>query len=411
MIRHDDRPTKTPIAHRILPLLACAGVSLSVSASAAAQAPLTEARVAERIAERAAGALRAEVRAARARAAADAGVPHPNPSLEWEHQEAFDPNAQTQDLLWLRVPIDLSGRRAAQRRLRRLDALDAEMDAAVARRDAVAAGLRLFYGAIGAERRAALLAEAQEGLDEAARIAASREEAGHGSGYVTARLRLEASLGRSRLAEAELERDALRERLLRLLALPADTPLEGSLEATAGEAEDGELRELTAAREAEAEAAAARRAAGRAWIPRLTASGAYNRQTGPQTGQGYSVNLEVEVPVFDRGQPARAEAEAAEAAVGRYRGALENARAAELQAATTRLRGLRAERERLAGTLDSLDALVRATESGYREGERSLVEVLDAQRTALAARQRLLSLDLAIRLADVELRRAKGALQ
>jgi cobalt-zinc-cadmium efflux system outer membrane protein len=411
VIRRDDRTTKNPIAHRILAFLACAGLSLSTSASAVAQAPLTEARVTERIASRAADALRAEVRAARARAVADAGVPHPNPSLEWEHQEAFDPNAQSQDLLWLRVPIDLSGRRAAQRRLRRLDALDAEIDAAVARRDALATGLRLFYGALGAERRAVLLAEAQAELDDGARIAASREEAGHGSGYVTARLRLEASLGRSRLAEAELERDALRGRLLRLLELPADTPLQGSLEPAAAEPANGELPEITAAREAESEAAAAGRAAGRAWIPRLTASGAYNRQVGPQVGQGYSVNLEVEVPVFDRGQGARAEAAAAEEAVGRYRGALENVRAAEVRAAATRLRGLRAERERLAGSLDSLDALVRATESGYREGERTLVEVLDARRTVLAARERLLSLDLAIRLADVELRRATGALR
>lgn len=411
MTLDDSSPIKTPIHHRILVTLFGALVLCAAATPVAAQAPLTEAGVVERMASRGVAALRAEVRASRARAVAEAGVPHPNPSLEWEHQQAFAPNAQTQDLLWARVPIDVSGRREAERRLQRLDALEAEIDAVVARREAVAAGLRLFYQALGAEQRAALLTEAQQGLDEAARVATSREAAGQSSGYVAARLSLEASLGQSRVAEAELERDALRRRLLRLLGLPPDTPLEGSLALTNESPATGERAELRAARDAEDEVAAATRAARRAWIPRLNVSGAYNRQTGPQLGHGYGLGLEVELPFFDRGQGARAEAEAAAEAVGRYRAALEGHVTAEAEAAALRLRGLRTERARLAGTLDSLDTLLRAAETGYREGERSLVELLDAQRTALAARERLSNLDLAIRLADVELRRAMGALR
>ena len=86
--------------------------------------------------------------------------------------------------------------------------------------------------------------------------------------------------------------------------------------------------------------------------------------------------------------------------------------AGELREARLRLAGLMAERRRFAeaGTLQ-LGLLRRAAQTGFEGGERTLVELIDARRATISVAQRHLALDLAVRLADVDLRRASGALQ
>ncbi|MEQ8889671.1 MAG: hypothetical protein RID93_18645, partial [Sandaracinaceae bacterium] len=53
----------------------------------------------------------------------------PNPSVEWERQEAFAPNAQAQDIIRLVVPLDLSGRPATRRALAEVEARLSEAEA------------------------------------------------------------------------------------------------------------------------------------------------------------------------------------------------------------------------------------------------------------------------------------------
>lgn len=411
MISPSTVATKTPMAARILAASLLSVVSIGTPAMAQR---VTESEVAERARQRVLHALAPELRAARARAAAEVAAPHPNPVLEYERQQAFDNNAQTQDLLWLRVPLDFSGRRRADRALARLDAVDAEAEAALARTEAVTEALRLFYRTLAAERRVAVLEEAQTALDEGARVARSREEAGHGSGYVTARLALEASLGRSTVEQARLERDALRVRLLGWLGLADGTTLAGNfdVEAPDGAVDPSGRPEAQAVAALNEEAAAAGRAARSSWVPRLEVSGAYNRQSQPgAVGQGYGVGLGVELPISDRGQRQRAEAAAAAEVAERYAATVDDTLGAELRAARARLMGLLRERERLTASLGDTEVLVQAAEAGFREGERSLVELLDARRAALAAQDRLLTLDLAVRMADVEYRRTTGELR
>ena len=395
-------------------LLLLTTVLLGASGVASAQAPVTEVVVAQRARSRALLALVVDLRAARARAAADHIPLQPNPGLEWEHQAAFAPNAQTQDLLWAQIPIDPSGRRRAERELLRLDAIEAEAEAAVVRAEVVAEALGLFYRALGAERRLELLEATQATLDEAARIAQSREEAGEGSGYVTARLALEASLGRSAVEEARVESDALRTQLMGWLGLAAGAPLEGTFAVTPPTA-PGDASERPEARAVAGlvdQAAESQRAARAGWVPRLGVAGSYNRQAqGDVVGHGYGTRVEVELPLFDRGQREAAEADAAAEVIAAYDETFTDTLSAELRAARERLLGLLLERARLAETLDQADALMRAAEAGFREGERTLVELIDARRAALAAHERLLALDVAVRMADIEHRRAAGGLR
>jgi len=55
--------------------------------------------------------------------------------------------------------------------------------------------------------------------------------------------------------------------------------------------------------------------------------------------------------------------------------------------------------------------LVRAAESGYREGERSVLELLDAERARAEVEGRRLDLSLAEKRADIVLRAARGELE
>lgn len=361
------------------------------------------------------------VRAETARARASTEGLWPNPWVDWERQEAFAPNAQIQDLARLIVPLDLSGRRDARRALADVEAALGEADAAAARAQAIEGALALFYEVLAAERRLRSYEETQAALDEALRVVRSREATGEASGYASARLTLEAELARSRLEEARVQVAARRARLAALLG--ADAPpdrLSGTFEVERVPALGALLRdaaahrpELVALRDAEA---AARRAAGAAewaWIPRIDLSGGYNRQQGQAeniVGHGYVFHAAVEIPLFDHGQGERAQATAARSAVTAQRDALEARVAAEVRAEHARLSGVIAERERFgASVAEPAGVLARAAASGYRDGERSVVELVDAQRALADARERAIELDLAARRAELALRRASGA--
>jgi cobalt-zinc-cadmium efflux system outer membrane protein len=384
-------------------------------ASARAQA-WTEATVARLAAERAPRVLEAHAASRIARGAIEGEGLLPNPSLAWERQEAFDPNAQTQDIVTARVPLDLSGRPAARRALAELDAWRADADEAGARVSAVTVALAAFYRALAAERRVALFEEAQASLDEAVRVMAERRDAGDASGYETSRLALEAELARSRLAEARL--DALRARVglgapLGVEEVPA---LAGDLEATAPAPLEAWLARVERRPELEALARAAdaarraRDAADLAWLPRLDLAGGYNRVDGPVPGHGYALEVSVEVPLFDHGQGERARAAAAAEAVDAIRDVVVIRARAEVRAAHAALVGALAERARFGAATDAArEELARAVASGYRDGERTLVERIDAQRAVVENGERRLALDLAARLADVRLRGAVGA--
>lgn len=409
-------PTRrTPMANRIL------GVALVLSVSpahhASAQDSWTDRTVSARARERAPLVLAARASARRARARIEGVGLHPNPSLEWEHQESFAPNAQGQDLVSAIIPFDLSGRRDAARRLAELTAEESEVHASRVGLELSARALALFYGALAAERRVTLLNGAQEVLDEAARVLSSRQAVGEASGYERARLSLEAELGRSRLARAALGLSVSVQELAALLgegdstrAVSGDfdvarpAPLDELL-ARAAEGRP-ELRSLdsrmTIARRA-------RSAADTAWIPSFALLAGYNRQDGTQVGHGYTVGLRVDIPLFDRGQGERAEADAALSSLTEYGDALRVSVRAELGAARTRLEGVIAERRRFtAATGEATELLLRAANTGFEGGELTLVELLDARRAALQVAERRLALDLAVRLADVELRRITG---
>ncbi|MFK7990348.1 MAG: TolC family protein [Sandaracinaceae bacterium] len=405
---------KTPAAGRILGLVILSVIVLPTPVQA--QEPWTDARVSERARTHAPLALLARGEARRVRGRVEGVGLHPNPSIDYERQESFAPNAQTQDLARVVVPFELSGRRDAARQLAELSAEESETNASRVGLEVSAQALSLFYRALAAERRVALLDHAQEALDDAARILASRESAGEASGYESARLSLEVELARSRFARSRLAQEVVKQELAALLGEETTSSLAGDFDVAVPPSVDElmsraerTLPELASLDQRLSTARGARSAADSAWFPGFAVFGGYNRQEGPLVGHGYSVGMRVDIPLFDRGQGEQAEAEAAVRAVQEHGDALRVSLRAQIGAARARLEGVLAERSRFGdSTAEAVELVVRAAAAGFRGGERTLVELLDARRAALEVAERRVALDLAVRLADVELRRITG---
>jgi outer membrane protein TolC len=337
-------------------------------------------------------------------------------SLGWD-REAIPGGAASPeriDDLFLTVPLDLSSRRRAGVALARAEVASLRSRAARSQSDAVTASLFLFYDALAADREVAIASRAVARLDEAARVMERRQQAGTTSGYERTRLEVEAELARSALRGSEARSKAARAELALLLALDSSalklqgdlTPavvVEGSNTAAASRPSVKLLRQ------SEAEAREARAAGGWSWVPTLSLSGGVRIRETDVTSYGYVAGVSLSLPVFARGQEVIAESAARQRLADVQARAAERATEIEVQRAHRDLIASRAELERFEeATKDRVGLLERAAESGYREGARSIVELVDAQRTGTQVERRRLELQSAVKRAELALRAARG---
>jgi outer membrane protein TolC len=115
------------------------------------------------------------------------------------------------------------------------------------------------------------------------------------------------------------------------------------------------------------------------------------------------------IPLFDRARPERALAAAraaqAEAGAEAFRVVLRGEVGALREAVTQRRES--ADRYR-AEAVNSAAQIERIALVSYDAGERSILELLDAYRIGMSARVRQVTLDLAVRQAEIELEFATG---
>ena len=193
----------------------------------------------------------------------------------------------------------------------------------------------------------------------------------------------------------------------RAAAVAAPAPLE-HLQGAAR----GQRPELVAVARLQEAAQRARRIASWAWIPELSLRADYRIINDGADARGYTAAVSLGLPFFNRGQGVSTQADAALHSVTERSETLRDRIGGEVRAARQRLVGLLTERDRFAQVgFEHVDLLRRAIQTGFEGGERTLVELLDARRAAVAMARRGLALDLAVRLADVDLRRASGELQ
>jgi cobalt-zinc-cadmium efflux system outer membrane protein len=340
-----------------------------------------------------------------------AGV-YPNPSVSWQRERVT--GREQNDSILLTVPVDVSGRREAQSALARSSASTARARAARTQSEAVSASLDAFYAALAAERELEIARRAVARLDEAARVVRRRYEEGTTSGYERTRLEVEVELERSQLRQSEARVTSARATLAVLLgADPRTMELRGDFRTgdprSSAAAARREPRSITWIRAAQSDARDAVGAARWAWVPTLSLSGGLRVSEWPDTQYGYVAGVSLTLPVFSRGQELRAESAARQQlAAAEVRAAERSTRLEEVRAREV-LAAARQEIVRFAeATRARVELLERAVQSGYREGDRSVVELVDAERVRADVDRRQLALELVAKRAEIDLRAARG---
>jgi cobalt-zinc-cadmium efflux system outer membrane protein len=401
-------------------LLVCAAFATAAAVPASARAQtvkLTESEVLAQLGGEAprTQAARAAVEIARADVLAAARWPNPRVTF---NREAVAGVAE--HMFMVAQPLPVSGRRRFE-----VDAAAARVDASSARADdrirRVRADVRLAFTDLwAAQERERELIRSRDRLTELAGILGRREEAGDAAGFDRLRAQQEvvdvetsrsiAAAGRAQ-AQAILASYMAASRDVRVIEAVRPAASSGILPAVdalmaRAETSRGELvawsRELDAAGFAE-------RAAGRRAVPELEVVAGTKSSSAAGGDIGSIVSLHLTLPLFDRGRPERAAAQArarqvrAEAEVLRLtiRAQIEAWRAAVIE------RRLVADRHRraLAGGVDQIE---RIAQISYEAGERGILELLDAYRTASVARLRQAELDAAVREAEIELEFVSG---
>ena len=225
-------------------------------------------------------------------------------------------------------------------------------------------------------------------------------------------MELESELARSRVEEARTVLASLQSELAPLLGRTMDdlnlvgtlepSPLEGSENAPASPA-------LLALRSAAGLAGTAKSRAGRTWIPIVSATAGIKIANTQDTDYGYVAGLSFNLPIWTGSTALQTKAKARHEQVLAKADGIATERSIRAAASRTTLTGLHAEAKRFESATKAQGiALKLAVESGYREGQRSLVELLDASATLSSVRTRTLNLHLAIKLAELALRDSQG---
>jgi cobalt-zinc-cadmium efflux system outer membrane protein len=387
--------------------LAC----VALAAPAAAQSVLTEV---EALARLSADSPRVRaIRAAIALADADAAAARrlPNPSLASTRETAA---GVTEVITAVAQPLPMvTGRRALD-----IGAATALVRAATSRADEALrrarAELRLAYADLAAAQvRERQLTQARDQYQELTDVLARREAAGDGSGFDRLRAererldadtdRLTAAIDRRRAqgALAAFFADSIAPDSLTVSDAPPTRAEVPELDALIQRAETSR-GELQALRHEQDAARFSVRAADRRRLPEPEViAGTKTSSTGVT---GAVVGVQATLPLFDRGGVERGLAVAREAAaaarIDAFRQALRAQVATARDVVTARRQAADAYRDRSARLTADIERIARVS---YDAGERGLLDLIDAQRTAVAARLRQNDLDHASRQAALEL--------
>lgn len=349
---------------------------------------------------------------------------YPNPAIGYtrEHFPGRGSVNESEDVLLFTLPIDLSNKRAVRKHLARAQVAAAGARAARTQSQAVERALSLFYTIVSEQQRLAIEKAAVGQLVEVSRVVTRRREEGRASGYEQARIEIETELAssRSRQTFERLSR-GIAELTLRLGVEQTQTRIVGSLdpsrEERGGQGESAEHQaesyasrpSLRLARDAGNHTLQASKASAKTWIPKVSVSAGARRGLAEETRYGYVAGLTVELPFFSRGQgqSARAEARRDQAQAithaAEQRARIKGGRAAQLMNTS------RDELKRFAdATGDRLERLERGATSGYREGRRSILELLDARQLRTSVAIRRLELAFSAKQAELALRAARG---
>jgi outer membrane protein, heavy metal efflux system len=359
-------------------------------------------------------AIRASIDLARADVLAASRWPNPRVSFERESVAGITENITTAS-----QPLPITGRRGLD-----VQAASALLDASSSRADdelrRARADLRLaFAQLVAAQVRERALSVAHDRLRALAEVLARREAAGDTAGFD--RLRAEREVLDMDADRATAATDRVRSQATvagfladpidpsRLIAAEAVAPRGAlpSVEALVERAESTRGELLALRKEIDAARLAAR-AADRRRIPEPEiVAGMKSSTAGGALGS--VVAVQAVIPLFDRGRVERALAEARASHAASRAEIFQRATRSEVAALRAAVEERRATAERYrTAAVSGADQIERIAQVSYDAGERGILELLDAYRTGSAARIRQTELDLAVRLAEIELEFVSG---
>jgi cobalt-zinc-cadmium efflux system outer membrane protein len=389
-------------------------VSVILSTRAGGQ-EITERDLIARVeASPAAAAVRLRIDEARAQARVRRALTPP--AVTYTREDAADVR---DDFLLVRQELPVTGARRFLRSAADAITVAAEADAEGFVRRLRASARLAFVGLLAAQERAGALEQGVVDLEALVRVLRAREQQGDTAPYDRLRAERETAEVRADLASERAAIAEARARLVPYQPAPVDLVVmtaRGSLNAP----EPFRLDQVVTAVEKRPDfrAAVARveaaefelRAASRQRVPDpVVVAGTKRTVAGGPGDTGYTLGVEARLPLFGAPRAAIALARSGLARVqlerdalrarleAEVRGAHEVARLTRLQAAAyeTDVAGIGAE-------------LARIARIAYDEGERGILELLDAYRGALAARVRAIALRAAARAASIELEALTG---
>ena len=340
----------------------------------------------------------------------------PNPRVTYDREAVA---GVTEHLAMVGQVLPITGRRPLE-----VSAASALVDAASGRAGDQLRRLRVdlrltFADLLAAQDRERELTGIRDRLQQLAAVLATREAAGDAAGFD--RLRAEREVLELDIDRATIAADRARaQATLRgfLTSAPADSivavaarPVRGplpSIDELVARAEQAR-GEIAALRHEIDAASFAERAADKRAIPEPEVVAGTKSSNAGSGDVGSVVTVHVAIPLFDRGRPERAAARArrsqAEAQLEALRAALRS-QIAGWHALIVERRSA-ADRYRTTA-VQAAEDLERIAQVSYDAGERGILELLDAYRSAATARIRQSALDLAVRQAELELEFVSG---
>jgi outer membrane protein, heavy metal efflux system len=290
-------------------------------------------------------------------------------------------------------------------------------DARAKRRlDIVTADFRKLFLALGnAQQRETVLQQNVSRLTELVRILREREKAGEASGFdlIRAERELVDAQADTKLAHVQVEqsRSQLASYVPDLAAAAITAPIELGTMPTVTEAVTHALQQRAdhrALRSELAQAEAQRRAAERLRVPEPTFTGGLKRtRFAGISDNGFVAGINIPLPFFNRGQADAARFNAEKDRVTAEQALLERQIEADVRASHAAAN---------AGTElvnsyqpSSTTDLLRAADSAYQEGERGILELLDAYRLVRDADLKRLEILTTAKEAHIDLELAMGA--
>lgn len=349
------------------------------------------------------------------RADATAAGRWPNPTVMFNRESVA---AATEHMVLVAQRLPVTGRRRLE-----MEAAEARVGAGASRADEqvrrLRADLRLaFIDLWLAQTRERELARSRGRVEELAAVLARREMTGDSAGFDRLRSEREVIDLDADRSNAAVERARAQGALASYFAAAPDVPIVEAVidrrppvsppavdELVARATARGAFMALERDREA---AVLAERAAARRVVPEpeIVAGTKSSNLAGGDVGSVVSVH--VTVPLFDRFASERAAARARAAQARAESDALQASVRAQVAAWRTAVIERRETAVRYRAAVAAGAEIERIAQVSYDAGERGILELLDAYRTATAARLRQEALDAGVREAEIELEFVSG---